>query len=59
MAEIHDENDRLLDMVHPTESHDTSKLNFLFLSTKYNKTSRIFKNYIDIFKALLLENWHT
>ena len=37
MAEIHDENDGLLDMVHPTESHDTSKLNFLFLSTKYNK----------------------
>ena len=38
MAEIHDENDGLLDMVPPTESHDTSKLNFLFLSTKYNKT---------------------
>ena len=35
MAEIHDEIDGLLDMVPPTESHDTSKLNFLFL---YNKT---------------------
>ena len=37
MAEIHDENDGLLDMVHPTESHDTSKLNFLFLSTEQNR----------------------
>ena len=37
MVGIHDEfiYDVLLDMVHPTESHDTSKLNFLFL---YNKT---------------------
>ena len=34
--------DGLLDMVHPTESHDTSKLNFLFLynKTKQNKTKQ-------------------
>ena len=34
MAEIHDENDGLLDMVPPTESHDTSKLK---LSLSFNK----------------------
>ena len=41
MAEIHDEFIYgLLNMVHPMESHDTSKLNFLFLynKTKQNKT---------------------
>ena len=37
MVGIHDENDGLLDMVPPTESHDASKLNFIFLITKYNK----------------------
>ena len=36
MVGIHDEfiYDVLLYMVHPTESHDTSKLNFLFLYKK-------------------------
>ena len=50
MAEIHDEFIcGLLNMVHPTESHDTSKLNFLFLYNKiktkhleYSKITLIF-----------------